>query len=304
MVISNKDSEKLEKAGYRFVGDRRHAAAKVCHWTKKSLLDQGVCYKQKFYGIESHRCLQMSPSIPYCHQKCLFCWRDVSFTKTKFMEDFDEPSNIIDGCVDAQRNLLCGFFGNENANQEKLQEAQDPIHAAISLAGEPMLYPMLDELVQEFHRKHFTTFLVTNGMTPARLENLAEEPTQLYISLDAPNKEIHQQLCRPQVDNVWMNLNKSLDLLSAFNCRTVIRMTCVKGYNMQNPTEYADLIKKSSPDFVEVKAYMYVGDSRRRLKLDNMPSFQEIYDFASSIAENCGLEIVNESYESRVVLLR
>jgi tRNA wybutosine-synthesizing protein 1 len=304
MSLNAENLKKLEKMGYRFVGNNKHSAAKVCHWTKKSILDEGVCYKQKFYGIESHRCLQISPSVPFCHQKCLFCWRDLSVTQTQWKGDFDEPGEIIDGCIDAQRNLLCGFFGNEKANPKKLQESQDPNNAAISLAGEPMLYPKMDDLIEEFHRRNFTTFLVTNGMTPEKLENLKEEPTQLYVSLDAPNKEIYNKLCDPQVENGWDNLNKSLDLLSSFDCRKVLRMTCVKGYNMQNVDEYADIIKRTNPDFVEIKAYMFVGYSRKRLTFENMPSNQEIYDFAGSVAEKCGLEIKDKAYESRVVLLK
>ncbi len=303
MSLSSEEIIALEKKGYRFAGDLKHAAAKVCHWTKKSLLDEGVCYKEKFYGIESHRCLQMSPSIPFCHQKCSFCWRDISITKTKWDEDFDEPRRIIDDCIDAQRNLLCGYFGNSRTNTKKLGEAQDPKNAAISLAGEPMLYPAIDDMISEFSRRDFTTFLVTNGMTPSKLKNLDKEPTQLYISLDAPNKEIYNEVCQPQISGGWEHLNKSLDLLSTFECRTVLRTTCVKGCNMLNPQEYAEIIKRSDPDFIEIKAYMYVGSSRDRLKLDNMPSNNNVKSFAESVAELCGRELVDESLESRVVLL-
>ena len=61
--------------------------------------------------------------------------------------------------------------------------------------------------------------------------------------------------------------------------------------------------KKANPDFVEVKAYMCVGSSRERLTLDNMPTFDEVKDFASKIGDACGKELVNESEISRVVLL-
>jgi tRNA wybutosine-synthesizing protein 1 len=303
MLISDTDIQDLQKKGYRFAGTKRHAAAKVCHWTRKSLVDEGVCYKERFYGIKSHRCLQMSPSIPFCQQKCLFCWRDVSITKTRWDEHFDEPGDIIEDCIKAQRNLLCGYFGNSNVNMKKLEEAQNPNNAAISLAGEPMLYPKIEGLLEEFKRRSFTTFLVTNGMTPSKLEKLETEPTQLYISLDAPNREVYKKLCSPQVEGGWKSLNKSLDLLSSFNCRTVIRTTCVKGYNMLKPEEYAKIINKSNPDFVEIKAYMYVGNSRKRLELENMPYHLEVREFAESVAELCGREIVDEVQESRVVLL-
>ena len=72
---------------------------------------------------------------------------------------------------------------------------------------------------------------------------------------------------------------------------------------MENLEEYARLTKKADPDYVEVKAYMYVGSSRERLTMDNMPTFDEVKDFARKIGDACGKELVNESEISRVVLL-
>lgn len=304
MSLNKKQVEKLESSGYRFVGSHNHAAAKICHWTKQSILDKGVCYKEKFYGIESHRCLQMAPAVPNCQQKCEFCWRDLSYTQTQWEGEYDNPKTIIDKAVKAQNNLLCGFFGNDKANKEKLEESKTPTNAAISLAGEPMLYPEIDELIAEFNRRNFTTFVVSNGQCVEKLKNLENEPYQLYLSLDAPTKKIYNDVCQPQISEGWDNLNQSLDTLASFNSRTCIRTTCVKGRNMTNPEKYAELIKKASPDFVEIKAYMCVGSSRHRLTPDNMPTFDEVKSFAQKIGENCGKKIVNESEVSRVVLLQ
>lgn len=304
MSLNKKQVEKLESNGYRFVGSHNHAAAKICHWTKQSILDKGVCYKEKFYGIESHRCLQMAPAVPNCQQKCEFCWRDLSYTQTQWEGEYDDPKTIIDEAVKAQNNLLCGFFGNDKANKEKLEESKTPTNAAISLAGEPMLYPEIDELIAEFNRRNFTTFVVSNGQCVDKLKNLENEPYQLYLSLDAPTKKIYNDVCQPQISEGWDNLNQSLDTLASFNSRTCIRTTCVKGRNMTNPEKYAELIKKASPDFVEIKAYMCVGSSRHRLTPDNMPTFDEVKSFAQKIGENCGKKIVNESEVSRVVLLQ
>lgn len=304
MSLNKKQVEKLESSGYRFVGSHNHAAAKICHWTKQSILDNGVCYKEKFYGIESHRCLQMAPAVPNCQQKCEFCWRDLSYTQTQWEGEYDDPKTIIDEAVKAQNNLLCGFFGNDKANKEKLEESKTPTNAAISLAGEPMLYPEIDELIAEFNRRNFTTFVVSNGQCVDKLKNLENEPYQLYLSLDAPTKKIYNDVCQPQISEGWDNLNQSLDTLASFNSRTCIRTTCVKGRNMTNPEKYAELIKKASPDFVEIKAYMCVGSSRHRLTPDNMPTFDEVKNFAQKIGENCGKKIVNESEVSRVVLLQ
>ena len=304
MSLNKKQVEKLESSGYRFVGSHNHAAAKICHWTKQSILDKGVCYKEKFYGIESHRCLQMAPAVPNCQQKCEFCWRDLSYTQTQWEGEYDDPKTIIDEAVKAQNNLLCGYFGNDKANKEKLEESKTPTNAAISLAGEPMLYPEIDELIAEFNRRNFTTFVVSNGQCVDKLKNLENEPYQLYLSLDAPTKKIYNDVCQPQISEGWDNLNQSLDTLASFNSRTCIRTTCVKGRNMTNPEKYAELIKKASPDFVEIKAYMCVGSSRHRLTPDNMPTFDEVKSFAQKIGENCGKKIVNESEVSRVVLLQ
>lgn len=304
MSLTRTQVEKLESSGYRFVGSHNHAAAKICHWTKQSILDRGVCYKEKFYGIESHRCLQMAPAVPNCQQKCEFCWRDLSYTQTQWNGEYDDPKTIIDEAIEAQNNLLCGFFGNDKANKEKLEESKTPTNAAISLAGEPMLYPEIDELIAEFNRRNFTTFVVSNGQCVDKLKNLENEPYQLYLSLDAPTKKIYDEVCQPQISEGWDNLNQSLDTLTSFNSRTCIRTTCVKGRNMINPEKYGELIKKSNPDFVEIKAYMCVGSSRYRLTPDNMPTFDEVKSFAQKIGENCGKKIVNESEVSRVVLLQ
>ena len=305
MLISQQKQKDLEKKGYRFAGKNVHAGNKICHWTRKSIVDEGTCYKEQFYGIKSHRCLQMSPSIPYCQHKCLFCWRDTEITKVSWdTDDYDDPKTIIEDCIENQKKLLCGFFGNEKANPQKLKECVKPNNAALSLAGEPLLYPEINQLIDEFHKQDFTTFLVTNGESPEDLKKLEEnEPTQLYVSLDAPNNEIYQKVCKPQIENGWEKLNETIQLLSTYDTRKVLRITSVKDLNMTNPEEYAKIIDKADVDYVEIKAYMYVGDSRERLKWENMPKTVDIQNFATEVAKNCGMEIIDEVEKSRVLLL-
>ena len=303
MTFTKEEQAKLEYSGYRFVGEHGHAAAKICHWTKKSMINEGVCYKEQFYGVKSHRCLQMSPAVPFCNQKCSFCWRDLSQTRVEWEGEYDDPKTIIEGAIKAQNSLLCGFGGNKKVNRKKLEESKRPTNAAISLAGEPTLYPDIDELIAEFHRQDFTTFLVSNGLYPEKLGNLDNDPTQLYVSLDAPNEKVYKELCNPQINEGWSNLNKTLELMNSFDTRTAIRITSVKDKNMFNTDEYAELINKANPKYIEVKAYMFVGSSRKRLTLDNMPSYQEVIDFAQEIAEKTGRELTKESEVSRVVLL-
>src|SRR3989344_2479137 len=241
----------LEKQGYRIIGG--HSACKICTWTKKSLVNKGVCYKEKFYGIKSHRCCQMTPFL-FCCNQCVFCWRDTPFlikadkdVKERF--EVDEPKKIIDGCIIAQRELLNGFPGNEKTDKKKFLESQEPKHFAISLAGEPTFYTYLGELIKELHKRGKSTFLVTNGLMPKRLEELKEqgiEPTQLYISLDAPTEELYNGVDKPAFKDAWTRLNRTLGLVKDFK-RGVIRLTLVKNINMCKLEEYAKLIRKAEP---------------------------------------------------------
>lgn len=298
--------QSLKKQKYHFIGN--HSAVKRCRWLHETLVNGRPCYKQRFYGIETHRCIQMTPSLYYCTQQCLFCWRaqnedlGIKWDETK-LPKWDSPEEIVEESIKAQLKILSGYKGNVKTDRQKFREALTPKHVAISLAGEPTLYERLGELIQTFHGKGFTTFLVTNGTLPSALSKLREEPTQLYISACAPDEETFNHTCRPQVPRAWERLKETLALLPSFRCPTVIRITLARNVNMANVYGYARLIDTANPTYVEPKAYMHVGFSRRRLGFENMPNHKEIREFASSLAKETCYNIVNESEESRVVLL-
>lgn len=295
----------LVKQHYHLVG--RHSAVKTCEWLRRSLMNRDYCYKEKFYGIRSHRCLQMTPAVAYCTQKCVFCWRPVEWTIGTELREWDDPDFIVEESVRAQRLLLSGYGGlKDRVDQKKWKEAQYPNHAAISLAGEPTIYPQIGELIESFHKHDFTsTFLVTNGTFPDRLKELSKEPTQLYLSLEAPTKSLYKQLNRPLIPDGWERLNESIDIFPLFRCRRVIRVTMVRGWNdnLKFLPKFAELIKKADPDYVEVKSYMCVGYSRRRLTLDNMLSQKEITETAVRLGELTGFRLKDTKEESRVALL-
>jgi len=218
--------------------------------------------------------------------------------------DVDEPEMIVDGALAEQRKLLTGFYGNPLVDRKKLEEAMEPKHAAISLSGEPTLYPKISELIEVFHTRGMTTFLVTNGTLPEVLSKIVE-PTQLYISVSAPNEEKYEYICRPLVKENWSRLKNSLELMKSFSCPTVIRLTLVKGLNMEDEDlqGYGELILKAEPTYVELKAYMHLGYSTTRLRFENMPSHAEIREFAEKLAGLINYNLVDENSKSRVVLL-
>jgi tRNA wybutosine-synthesizing protein 1 len=291
----------LLRQKYMLLG--KQTAAKLCHWTRRSILEDRVCYKQKFYGIESHRCLQMTPAIDACNHKCLFCWRNTMYGIMDMLKEYDEPEFIIDECLRAQKKMLVGYYGiAERVNKEKLDEAQNPTNVAISLAGEPALYPKLSELVSQFKRRGFSTFLVTNGTRPKVLETM-ELPSNLYMTLPAPDEETYKRTCIPQEEDSWKKIEETIGLFPSLSTKTVFRLTLVRELNMGNPEGYTSLIERASPTYVEAKAYMFVGSSRARMKIENMPSFQDVMAFSRELENHSSYKIVNWAEDSRVVLL-
>ena len=292
----------LEKQHYAIVG--KHSGVKLCHWMRQSLLFNRECYKQTFYGIKSHRCLQMTPAINQCTHTCLFCWRFQGFTE-KELKEVDEPEYILDKAINAQRRLITGFKGDSRCDQKKWMEANEPDMLACSLSGEPTLYPKLGEFFEICHKRGITTFLVTNGTTPEILEKLDPLPKQLYVSVVAPNEEVYEKICSPLIPKGWEKLNQTLELLPSLDTRTVIRHTLVKNWNMDDKfiEEYEKLDRKASPMFVEPKGYVFVGYSRRRMNLSNMPSHASVRDFGNKLAGLIGYENIMEKSDSRVVLL-
>ena len=242
----------------------------------------------------------MSPWFA-CTHRCIFCWRDVRENLTP--NEIDDPKDIVDGCIKSQKGILQGFGGSATCDKKRYEEATKPLHFAISLTGEPCLYPQLPELVDEIHSRGMTTFIVTNGTVPDMLKKLINHhPTQLYITLPAPDKNTYLKTCHPENEDYWKKIQESLGLIKDFK-RSCLRLTLVKGVNMIDPEAYAELIKKADPTFVELKAYMWIGHSRERLEQENMPLHSEIKEFSEKVAKAIGWKIIDEKPESRVVLL-
>ncbi len=295
--------EILERQGYKIVGE--HSGVKICHWAKHKLTTGAGCYKETFYGIESHRCLQMTPTVDACNLGCLFCWRAQEWGADS-LQVADDPGFIIDGAVEAQRKLLSSYGGDPRVPRERFVESLAPNQVAISLTGEPTLYRRLGEMIDAYHARGMTTFLVTNGTTPSVLRRLAENgqlPTQLYVTVAAPNEDVYRTLMAPKSDHEWKKLRETLQLLPTLKTRTVVRHTLVQGWNLGWEEEYAALDAGARPMFIECKAYMFVGESRLRLKVENMPSHAAIREFAQRLAGRTGYRVAAERDDSRVALL-
>jgi tRNA wybutosine-synthesizing protein 1 len=58
----------------------------------------------------------------------------------------------------------------------------------------------------------------------------------------------------------------------------------------------------ASPLFVEPKGFVFVGDSRRRMSMDNMPSHAEVLEFGRRVADELGMCLLREKSDSRVAV--
>jgi tRNA wybutosine-synthesizing protein 1 len=294
MDAQDQSRETLARQGYHIVGS---GAVKPCLWLNRSLRGGDQCYKHHFYGISSHCCVQATPTLE-CNHLCLHCWRPIDDPVPA--TEATEPVELLEGFLAGQKRFLSGYGGAKTTDPSRLAEAREPKHIALSLMGEPTLYPYLKELIDLIRKRGMTSFLVSNATHPEVLADLT--PTQLYLSLNAPDETQYMRVCRPAKD-FWPNIKESLEMLAEHRCRSVVRMTLASGMNMDRPEDYAKLITIAEPDFVEVKAYMHLGRSRDRLSRTAMPQHSEIMEFSKALGKYTGYDLEAEVPLSRVALL-
>ena len=304
-------SEQLKKAKY---GVSDHSTVELCHWTKKSFKHEGSCYKHKFYGISTHRCMEFSPAGMYCENRCVYCWRPMEFYDAIEMrpEQVAEPEEILLNLMAERKRLINGYYGDSRNDRERLDESLLPSHYAISLSGEPTMYPKLPEMIKYLRSLDATKsiFLVTNGQEPDMIQRLADEdalPTQLYLSTNAADHDSFVRINRPRYDDSWERWNRTLGMLKNLDTRTVLRVTLIRGYNdaMDMVPAFAEMFSESAPHFVEIKSYMHIGRSTNRLEHSDMPEMDEVRRFADGVARESGtFDIMDESEVSRISVLQ
>jgi len=298
--------QRYEKGGYRFLGKNKHSAIQVCRWAKSSLRGKRDCYK-KIFGITSHRCIQISPTLNYCPFSCEFCWRTFKEKNFNRKKQWDSPKEIVQDAIKQQKTYLAGFGGSKYTTEKRLKEALTPNHFAISLDGEPTIYPHLPELIKEIKAKGNTVFLVTNGVFPNKIKELYKKnaiPDNLSLSIYATNPKDYQTVTKSFIPFPLNKIKQSLKLMRLFkNTRTNVRLTLVKDLNLKDPKGYAKLILLAKPKFITLKGYSFLGASAKKLKITNMPTMQEIEDFANSLSKHTKYIQFYKDRISRVIIL-
>ena len=131
------------------------------------------------------------------------------------------------------------------------------------------------------------------------------DPTQLYVSVDAPDRGTFENTVKPVEEDLWERLIETLDVLAAKDdTRTVIRTTLVGGENVHHPEWYAAMCDRANADFVELKAYMHIGHSRGRLDRNSMLDHDDVVEFAEEMQRFLPAhDEIKEVPESRVAML-
>lgn len=272
----------LTKQGYTIVGS--HSGVKICRWTKSALRGRGSCYKFSFYGIRSHLCMETTPSLA-CSNKCVFCWRHGTnpVAKLNWRWVLDPPEKVFEGALQGHYQKIKQMRGIPGIQMDRFEEAFKVKHCALSLVGEPIFYPHINELVGLLHGQHISSFLVCNAQHPEQLESLSKV-TQLYVSIDAPTKTDLKKVDRPLNRDYWERLMSCLDILRTKQShqRTVFRLTLVKGFNMNDASGYADMVARARPSQIEVKGATFCGSSSSNgnpLTMQNIPFYEECKQF-------------------------
>lgn len=264
--------------------------------------------------------MEATPSLA-CANKCVFCWRHHSNpVGTSWKWATDEPAVILDGALAAHGAMIRQMRGVPGVTPGRLQEGLAPRHCALSLVGEPIMYPHINALVGMLHARRISTFLVsrerggrggggrsrlvptlplspcaltprpptpqvTNAQFPDAIAALAPV-TQLYVSVDAATPATLKAVDRPLFSDYWERFTRSLALLRTKRQRTVYRLTLVAGWNITDAGGYAALVALGEPDLIEIKGVTYcgAGAGKDALTMANVPRHADVVAFAESLA--------------------
>lgn len=311
MVAENSPTyKKLTKQGYVIVGS--HSGVKICRWTKSDLRGTGSCYKHSLFNIVSSRCMELTPSLA-CSSKCVFCWRHGTNPVSKnWRWEVDPPEYILENALKGHYSKIKQMRGVPGVVMERFAKAFQVRHCALSLVGEPIMYPYINRFVELLHEKGISSFLVCNAQHPEALESIGKV-TQLYVSIDASTKQELKRVDRPLYKDFWERMLSCLDILRTKQShqRTVFRLTLVKGFNMADISSYADLVQRGLPSFIEVKGATFAGSSDGNgnpLTMQNIPFYEECTNFVKQFAaelqrRNLGYDIAAEHAHSNCILI-
>jgi len=249
--------------------------------------------------------MEMTPSLA-CANKCVFCWRHhTNPVGNEWRWVTDKPEFILQQAMENHKKMVKEMKGVPGVKKERLEDASRIRHCALSLVGEPIMYPHINEYVKLLHSNNISSFLVTNAQFPDRIKQM-EPITQLYVSIDASTQDSLKAIDPPLFKDFWERYLASLKALRNKAQRTVYRLTLVKSFNMNEIAEYAHLVALGLPTLIELKGVTFCGTaSASNLTMKDVPFHEEVRNFAKSLVKylEADYEIACEHVHSCSVLL-
>lgn len=187
---------------------------------------------------------------------------------------------------------------------QRFQEGMHIKHCALSLVGEPIMYPEINKFLEILHSRTISSFLVTNAQFPDAIKNLTPV-CQLYVSIDASTESSLKKIDRPLFKDFWPRFMDCLAMMKEKKQRTVYRLTIVKAWNDDEVRNYAELVAHGDPDFIEVKGVTFCGESKASsLTMGNVPWHREVVDFVEELVSMLpGYQLMSEHEHSNSLLI-
>jgi tRNA wybutosine-synthesizing protein 1 len=130
----------------------------------------------------------------------------------------DDAVTLVNAAITEHKGMIKQMKGVPGVLPERLAEGMDPKHCALSLVGEPIMYPEIDAFVSLLHEKKISTFLVTNAQFPDAITDLPPI-TQLYVSVDAATPETLKAIDRPLFGDYWVRSRDSVTIFTFTSAR-------------------------------------------------------------------------------------
>lgn len=234
--------------------------------------------------------IEVSP-IGLCNHRCTFCAKEVMG-----YPDRSIPFELLISFI----NELCRLKQDDpdGLGVKSLMFAGE---------GEPTLYKVLGQVIQQAHFRGIETALTTNatGLTKSFLDQTLEYMSWIKASVNAGTKETYSlvhQTPPEHWDVVWRNLSRAVEMRSRFGlqceigCQTVLLVNDtidVKGRivpaNWREAPLLAKKAKEAGLDHVVIKPYgqnpYSLGTEKRYGKMTYSGFLEELENIAAELRE-------------------
>ena len=287
-MLSPEVASQLTDQGYRLVGT--HSAVRLSRWTKTQLRGRGACFKRTFYGLNSYETLETSPALS-CSSNCVHCWKHPGCpTAPQWTWAADDAKLLVENAIIQHTSLLNTMRDVRGVKPERLKQAQTVRHCDLSLVGEPLMYPNINSYIRHMHYRGISTWMYHTGIHPKELERLTTT-TQLVLSVCGPTRQLMNDIVQSVYDDFWERFQASLEIMARKPHRTSLRLIIIKNWTDGQFEDYANIIVRCKPDFIEVKSMIFCG---RTLSLASVPSHEDIINFCQCL---CAHPAIGKHYE-------